>query len=99
MKKIICMILILSFIFSFTACGKKKDVNNKETNTPTTSEVTEGTEGESKETTESTEPTTDAIASDSTTVSTESKNETAEGIMTSSTTSSNGFLFRFILTV
>ena len=50
MKKIICMILILSFIFSFTACGKKKDVNNKETNTPTTSEATEETKNESKET-------------------------------------------------
>ena len=79
MKKIICMILILSFIFSFTACGKKKDVNNKETNTPTTSDVTEETKSESKETTESTEPTTSTIASDSTTVSTESKNETTEG--------------------
>ena len=79
MKKIICMILILSFIFSFTACGKKNDVNNKETNTPTTSEVTEGTEGESKETTESTEPTTGTIAPDGTTVSTDGKNETADG--------------------
>ena len=79
MKKIICMILILSFIFSFTACGKNKDVNNKETNTPTTSEVTEGTEGESKETTNGTEPTTGTIAPNGTTVSTESKNETTEG--------------------
>ena len=79
MKKIICMILILSFIFSFTACGKKKDVDDKETNTPTTSEVTEETEGESKETINGTEPTTGTIATDGTTVSTESKNETTEG--------------------
>ena len=79
MKKIICMILILSFIFSFTACGKNKDVDDKDTNTHTTSEVTEGTEGENKETTNSAEPTTGTIASDSTTVSTESKNETTDG--------------------
>ena len=73
------MILILSFIFSLTACGKKKDVDDKETNTPTTSEATEGTKSESKETTEGTEPTTGTIAPDGTTVSTEGKNETTEG--------------------